>query len=139
MSVVLVPIAPCEHPADSIEWNSARVTVTCRMCRQEVTLRGLAKGVRVAVAQGCRCPGNDCSGTCGYGTPTGWTLDPAKILAYVVAEEEGARSSRSLMLTLPADQWGPLEDAARERGSSLEDFCRSAVLRRIRDFFRYRD
>lgn len=130
---------PCEHPTDSIGWNPVLCAVICRSCGQEITLRALAEQAQVALSMGCRCPTDFCLGTCGSGRPLGWTLDPAKILAYVAAEEEGVRESRSLMLSLPVAQWEPLLEAARERRTTPERFCRSAVLRRIREFSRFRD
>ena len=52
-------------------------------------VRELCEQSRVSLSMGCRCevlvPGFDderdeCSGTCGGGTPLSWTLDPGAIL-----------------------------------------------------------
>lgn len=89
------PPPPCDHPAEGIRWHTATRAVTCRSCGQEVTLRGLAEQARVVLSMGCTCSGDTCSDDCGD-HPVGWSLDPAKVLAYVTAEREGLTLQESL-------------------------------------------
>lgn len=130
---------PCKHPTDQIAWSSRQCQVVCGSCQAEVTLEGLLEAAQAAMAYGCRCDTQVCTADCWEGRPVGWTLDPDKVRAVLAAQQEGTRKDRSLMVTLPAQQWSLMEAAARELRCSAEEFCRIAVLRRIRDFQRYWD
>jgi len=42
--------------------------------------RELCHSAKVVISKGCLCHGDECSGTCGRGTPLGWNLNPDDIL-----------------------------------------------------------
>lgn len=126
------PLPPCEHPADSIGWDHGKFCVGCRDCGQEVTVQVLADQAQVSVVMGCRCIGGDCTGICGAGRSLGWTLDPAKIRAYVAAEQEGMRTSFSMMVSFRPDERDKLLMAARKAERTPENFVRMAVVRAVR-------
>lgn len=126
------PPPPCEHPAESIGWDQGHFYVGCQDCGQEVTIQVLAEQAQVSLAMGCRCLGDDCSGTCGAGRPLGWTLDPAKILACVVAEQEALRQNHALMVKFHAEEWPKLLEAAKRAECTPEHFVRRNAVRAIR-------
>lgn len=129
---------PCEHPSESIAWNQTRFCVECRDCTQEVTLEGLAAPARVSFTMGCRCSGDTCSGNCGA-VPLGWTLDPAKVLAYAAAEQQGTRENRCMMVTFRPEDWAVLIDVCAEARTTPEQFVGTAARRAVRRVAHFRD
>jgi hypothetical protein len=130
---------PCEHPATDIVWDPQKVAVACRGCGVEVTLLELAQAARVGLSLGCLCSGDECSGHCGGDRATAWTLDPAKILAYVTADREGMAASKSMMLSFLQTEWEELERLAEETHRTPEQTARAAVLRVLRQAKSWRD
>lgn len=126
------PPPPCEHPADSIAWDQGRFYVGCKDCGQEVTLQGLAEQAQVSLSMGCRCPTEFCLGTCGAGRPLGWTLDPAKVIAFLAADQTAAEKNHSLMVTFHPDEWPTLLEAAKVAQHTPEHFVRLNAVRAIR-------
>jgi hypothetical protein len=112
--------------------------VGCKDCGQEVTVQALAEQAREAISRGCICvgclshPAGECDGHCGAGQPLGWTLDPAKILAYVVAEQEGMRTGFSLMVSFRSDERDTLLLAAEKADLTPESFVKTATVRAVR-------
>lgn len=132
------PPPPCEHPADSIAWDQGKFYVGCKDCGQEVTLQVLAEQARVSIAMGCRCvgceshPAGECDGHCGAGRPLGWTLDPAKILAVLAADQQAMRENHALMVKFHPDEWPKLLEAAEAAECTAEHFARRNTVRAIR-------
>lgn len=120
---------PCDHPATDIVWDPQKVAVACRGCGVEVTLLELAQAARVGLSLGCICTGDECA--CPT-EPRAWTLDPAKILAFVAAEREGVTASKSLMLSFSHGEWDELDELARETSRTPEQTARDAVLGSLR-------
>jgi hypothetical protein len=123
---------PCAHPATDIAWDPQKGAVACRGCGGEVILKELAAHSRVTLSGGCLCSGDECMGTCAGERPLGWNLDPAQVLAYLAAEQEGMSTSRSLMVSFSHAEWEDLEKLARETGRTPEQTARDAVLRYLR-------
>lgn len=132
------PPPPCEHPAQAISWDQMRFCVVCRDCTQEITLRGLAEQAQVALTMGCTRHGDVCSDNCGA-RPLGWTLDPAKVLAYAAAEQEATRKNRCMMVTFRPEEWDDLLKTSSQAGSTPEQFVGTAARRAIRTALRLRD
>lgn len=126
------PPPPCEHPASSIVWNQVEFYVGCTDCGQEVTLQVLAESARVSISRGCMCFGDECTGVCGAGKPLGWTLDPAKVLAYVVADQEGMRRNHALMVSFHPIDWENLLKTAASAEYTPEHFVRLNAIRAVR-------
>lgn len=126
------PPPPCEHPADSIGWDQGQFYVGCKDCGQEVTIQALAEQARASLTMGCRCPDDECSGTCGAGRPLGWTLDPAKILACAAGEEQALRENHALMVKFHVEEWPKLLEAAKAAECMPEHFVRRNAVRAIR-------
>ncbi len=82
------PPPPCQHPAESIGYDSEGEgrAVECQDCQTPMSVRKLAEEARVAISMGCTCTGDFCAETC-QERPTGWTLDPAKVLRILELEE----------------------------------------------------
>lgn len=125
------PPPPCEHPADSIGWDQGHFYVGCKDCGQEVTLQGLAEQAQVAITMGCVCQGDFCSGHCAA-RPLGWTLDPAKVLAYLAADQQATRENHALMVKFHSEEWPKLLEAARAAECMPEHFVRRNAVRAIR-------
>lgn len=125
------PPPPCEHPAESIGWDQEKFYVACKDCGQEVTVESLAKQAQVAFVLGCRCESNYCQDTC-EATGVSWTLDPAKILACLAAEQRAMTENHSLMVTFHQEEWPKLLEAAKSAEATPEHFVRRNAVRAMR-------
>lgn len=88
------PCRCCLHA----EWGQAQALraeverLTAALAERDATIqrvRDELQGVTVALAQGCLCHGDVCSGKCGRGTPWAWNLDPERITAALAPKAGG--------------------------------------------------